>query len=132
MKIKKIIVNTIDGKYPILIGKDITSRLNNILKKNNIFSSKILLVVDNKVPSKIIKKNKKSFNEKIFLTYLTSNEKNKSQKNVDKIINILLKNNFNRNDCLISIGGGIIGDLSAYSASIFKGVFLMLTSQQLY
>ena len=120
MKIKKILVNTIDGKYPILIGKDITPRLKNILDKNNIFSTKILLVIDNKVPSAIIKKIKKSFKKKIFLFYLTSNERNKSQKNVDKIINILLKNKFNRNDCLISIGGGIIGDLSAYAASIFK------------
>ena len=60
----------------------------------------------------------------IFLIYINSNEKNKSQNTVDKIINVLLKNNFNRNDCLISIGGGIIGDLSAFAASIFKrGLF---------
>ena len=90
------------------------------MNKNNIFFTKILLVIDNKVPNAIIKKIKKSFKKKIFLFYLTSNEKNKSQRNVDKIINILLKNKFNRNDCLISIGGGIIGDLSAYAASIFK------------
>ena len=120
MNIKKILVNTLDGKYPILIGKNITPKLKNILDRNNIFSTKILLVIDNKVPSAIIKKIKKSFKKKIFLIYLTSNERNKSQKNVDKIINILLKNKFNRNDCLISIGGGIIGDLSAYAASIFK------------
>ena len=58
------------------------------------------------------------------MIYINSNEKNKSQNTVDKIINVLLKNNFNRNDCLISIGGGIIGDLSAFAASIFKrGLF---------
>ena len=32
----------------------------------------------------------------------------------------MLKNNFNRNDCVISIGGGIIGDVSAFASSIFK------------
>ena len=68
----------------------------------------------------MVQKLKNHLKKKKFLFYLNSNEKNKSQKNVDKIINILLKNNFNRNDCLISIGGGIIGDLSAYAASIFK------------
>ena len=36
MKIKKILVNTIDGKYPILIGKDIAPRLKNILDKKAI------------------------------------------------------------------------------------------------
>ena len=32
----------------------------------------------------------------------------------------MLKNNFNRNDCLIALGGGIVGDVSAFAASIFK------------
>ena len=120
MKTKKIIVNTSDGSYPILIGKNLSLNLGNILKENNIFSSKILLVVDNNVPAKMVQKIKKKIKKKIFLIYINSNEKNKSQKSVDKIIDILLKNNFNRTDCLISIGGGIIGDLSAYVSSIFK------------
>ena len=120
MKIKKISVNTSEGKYPILIGNELCSKLGNFLKKNNILSSKVLLVIDNKVPIKIIQKIKKSLKIKIFFIYLNSNEKNKSQKSVDKIINFLLKNNFKRNDCVISIGGGIIGDLTGYAASIFK------------
>ena len=120
MKIKKILVSTSEGKYPILIGKELSFKLGNFLKKNNIFSSKVLLIIDYKVPAKIIQKIKKSLKKKIFLIYLKSNEKNKSQKSVDKIINFLLKNNFKRNDCIISIGGGIIGDLTGYAASIFK------------
>ena len=35
-------------------------------------------------------------------------------------MNVLLKNNFQRNDCLISIGGGITGDVSGFASSIFK------------
>ena len=120
MKTKKITISTFEGKYPILIGKNISSNTGNLLKKNKIFSSKVLLVVDKKVPLEMIKKIKKSIKEKKNLIYLKSNEKNKSQSNVDKILSVLLKENFNRNDCLISIGGGIIGDLSAFSASIFK------------
>ena len=45
---------------------------------------------------------------------------NKNFKNVNKIINILLKKNFHRNDCLISVGGGITGDISGFAASIYK------------
>ncbi len=120
MKIKKISIKTSEGKYPILIGKELSLKLGSLLKKNNILSSKVLLVVDNKIPAKNIQKIKKSLKKKIFLIFLKSNEKNKSQKNVDKIISFLLKNNFKRNDCIISIGGGIIGDLTGYAASIFK------------
>ena len=36
------------------------------------------------------------------------------------ILNILLEKNFTRNDCLISIGGGITGDVSGFAASLFK------------
>ena len=120
MKTKKIPISTFEGKYPILIGKDISSNTGNLLKKNKIFSSKVLLVVDKKVPKKMIRKIKESIKEKKNLIYLESNEKNKSQENVNKIVGILLKEHFNRNDCLISVGGGIIGDLSAFCASIFK------------
>ena len=33
---------------------------------------------------------------------------------------MLLKNNFQRNDCLISVGGGITGDVSGFASSIYK------------
>ena len=126
MKIKKISVSTSEGNYPILIGKGLSFKLGSFLKKNNIFSSKVLLIIDNKVPNNLIQKIKKSIKEKKFFIYLKSNEKNKSQKNVDKIINFLLKKNFKRNDCVVSIGGGIIGDLTGYVASIFKrGIFFV-------
>ena len=31
-----------------------------------------------------------------------------------------MKNNFSREDCLISVGGGITGDISGFAASLFK------------
>ena len=33
---------------------------------------------------------------------------------------ILLKKNFHRDDCLISIGGGITGDVAGFASSVFK------------
>jgi 3-dehydroquinate synthetase len=32
----------------------------------------------------------------------------------------LFKYNFNRDDCVIALGGGVIGDLSGFASSIFK------------
>ena len=58
--------------------------------------------------------------KKTIKNLLNANEKNKNQKNVNKILNILLEKNFSRQDCLISVGGGITGDVSGFAASIFK------------
>ena len=120
MKNRKIIINTNEGRYPILIGKNISFSLGSILNQNSILPSKILFVIDAKVPKKIVAKILKSIKKKYQIFYFNSSEKNKSQKSIYKIIDILLKNNFNRNDCLISIGGGITGDTAGYAASIYK------------
>jgi len=121
MNLKKIIVNSQSQKYPIFIGQNIISKLSTIIKKNSIKFNNCLLVVDKNVPKKkilLIKRNLK--NKKIFIHYLKANEVNKNQKNTNDIIKILLNKNFSREDCLISIGGGIIGDISGFAASLFK------------
>ena len=50
------------------------------------------------------------------------NEKNKNMKTIEKIINLLQRNNFSRNDCLISIGGGIAGDVCGFASVYTKEV----------
>ena len=120
MKQIKLTINTKSKKYPIIIGNGISNNLSKILVKNSISFNKCLFVVDSKIKKKIILKIVKNFKKKKILHIFKANEKNKNQKNVDKIINVLLKNNFQRNDCLISIGGGITGDVSAFASSIYK------------
>jgi|TARA_B100000902_G_C27268531_1_gene894996 3-dehydroquinate synthase/shikimate kinase/3-dehydroquinate synthase len=114
-------VKTKDISYPIIIGNNLVYKLNLIFKKNQINFSKCLFIIDNKINKKIIFKIVNSFKKKnVEINYFNANEKNKNQKNVNKILDILLKKNFNRNDCLIAIGGGIVGDVSGFSASIYK------------
>ena len=48
------------------------------------------------------------------------NEKIKNLNTVKKILDTLGKSNFNRNDCVISIGGGIAGDVCGFASSIYK------------
>ena len=47
-------------------------------------------------------------------------KKTKSIKVVNKIIEKLLKDNFNRSDCVIAFGGGVLGDLSAFVSNLTK------------
>ena len=56
----------------------------------------------------------------IIIHHFNPSEKNKNLESVNIILKILLKNNFNRHDCIISFGGGITGDVSGFAASIFK------------
>jgi len=117
----KLQVTTIDQKYTIVIGKNILNKLQNFLQENLINFNQCLVVADNNVPKKLIDKALSSLpKKKTILHYFNASEKNKNQKSVDKILSILLKKNFNRNDCLVSIGGGITGDVSGFAASMFK------------
>jgi len=121
MKVIKLNVKTGSKKYPIIIGNDILSKFQSLLKKNLINFNQCLIIVDKKVPKKLVRKVLNSILKKqTTILYFDANEKNKNQKSIDKIQSILLSKNFNRNDCLISIGGGITGDVSGFAASIFK------------
>ena len=121
MSLIKLNVKTNTKSYPIIIGKNVLYKIKNFLKENFINFNQCLIVVDNNVPKKLIKKILDLLPKKeISIHYFVASEKNKNQKSVDKILSILLSKNFNRNDILISIGGGITGDVSGFAASIFK------------
>ncbi len=120
MKQIKLIVKTNSQRYPIIIGSNLISKISKILKKNLVKFQKILIVIDNKVPKKFVNTIKKSLNNKCKLHFINANEKNKNQKTINDILNILLDKNFSRKDCLITLGGGITGDLGGFAASLFK------------
>tara|TARA_B100001540_G_scaffold210397_1_gene185373 strand:- start:288 stop:1394 length:1107 start_codon:yes stop_codon:yes gene_type:complete len=121
MKKIKLKVKTKSKTYPIIIGKNIIDQTSNILNSNNIKFEKCLIIVDTKIPKKKLNILKKKINsKKKIIHFFSANEKNKNLKNVNLILNKLFKFNFNRNDCIVSFGGGIAGDVSGFAASIFK------------
>ena len=121
MKKIKINVKTKTSKYSIIIGSNLINNLSKIFNENLITFNKCLLVIDNKIPKKFINKILKSLNNKKKIIYkFNANEKNKNLINTTKILELLLKKNFHRNDCLISIGGGITGDVSGFVSSVYK------------
>ena len=121
MSLIKLQIKTRNQKYPIFIGNNILNKLQKLLKENLINFNQCLIIADKNVPSKLINKILNSFpKKKISIFYFNSSEKNKNQKFINNILDILLRKNFNRNDCLISVGGGITGDVSGFVASIFK------------
>jgi len=117
----KLIVKTKSKSYPIYFGSDILKKTGKLIKENLPNVKKICIISDNKLPKLIIKNLIKSLTKyelKVFK--LSANEKTKNLKIANKIIEKLLKNNFNRSDCIIALGGGVVGDLSAFISSLTK------------
>ena len=121
MRTVKLNVKTKTKNYPIYFGDNILNKTGKLIKKNLPDVKKVSIVSDNKLPKKLLTKllrSLKSYDVKLFK--LSASEKNKSLSVANKIIQELLKKNFNRSDCLIAFGGGILGDLSAFISSLTK------------
>ena len=121
MKIIKLKIKTKSQNYPIIIGTNLISNIAKLARSNFVNFKQCLLIVDKNISRKVISKIKKSLiKKKLYIYYFQASEVNKNQNNVNKILDILLNKNFSREDCLISIGGGITGDVSGFASSQFK------------
>ena len=121
MKITKFIVKTNSKSYPIYFGSKILYTTGGLIRKNLPGVKKICIIADNKLPKVLLKKLIKSLKKyELRVNKLTANEKTKRLDVAYKIIEQLLKANFNRSDCIICLGGGILGDLSAFISNLTK------------
>ena len=117
----KLKVKTKINSYSVVVGENLCSKVNKIISNERIYSKRFLIVYDSKVPAKMVNSILNKFNKKrIEKRKIIFNEKSKNLKTVSSIVKILEKKNFSRNDCLISVGGGICGDVCGFASSIFK------------
>ena len=119
--IKKVLVG--DEKYKVLIGKNqiIKDYLPSALSKNN----KILIISDKNIPSSYIELVRKSIpsSKVIDVLKIKPGEQSKSFSNFQMILNKLAKKKYDRSDCIVAIGGGVVGDLSGFvAASYMRGI----------
>jgi len=121
MKESRIIVKTKNKNYPIIIGENILGKTGNLINTQIPNCKKIALIIDSRVPKKTlvqVKNSIKNFNS--LYIKLNTNEKIKNFGTVSKLINKLLKKKFHRNDCLIALGGGVLGDIAGLTANLVK------------
>ena len=121
MKIHQIKFKNQNQTYSILIGNNIFKILPAKIKSICPKTKKIALIFDKNLPAKY-KKSLSNNLKKYDLTILNlnPNEKMKSLKSVNYFLDKLFSKNFNRSDLVIGVGGGILGDLTGFVASIFK------------
>lgn len=109
-------VNLNENSYSIILGNNILTSIFNYCPLDN---KKVLIISDDGVPSfyyeKILKQCKDGYKY-----IIKSGEESKNIDNYYLINKFLLNNEFTRNDLIIAVGGGVVGDLAAFVASTFK------------
>jgi 3-dehydroquinate synthase len=109
-------VNLKNKSYPIIIEKNCRLALN---KYYDFSGKKVLIVTDEGVPDIYALEAQMQLKEAYIIT-LQEGEKSKSIDNFIKIQKELLNNHFSRNDVIIALGGGVMGDLAGFVASTYK------------
>ena len=118
---QEIKFKNLNSNYSIIIGANTLNLLPGKIKTLCPNARKIALIIDSKIPGKfkkIIMNKLKSYN--LLILPFSASEKNKSLKKVNFYLKKILSKNFNRSDIIISLGGGITGDVAGFVASIFK------------
>lgn len=96
--------------------------LPNILKSFDIKNKKICIVSDTTVSSHFLNgivDLLSPFCNSVFSFILPDGEQSKSFETVEVILKYLLMNDFDREDMILSLGGGVTGDISGFCASIY-------------
>ena len=120
-KLKK----TVDDSYTVLIGQDCVNELPSYLKKSKL-GQKYAVICDSKTKSlfgnSLVRYLKKQGIECDIFSF-KDGEKSKNLSTIEKLADLLIKANFTRKDCIIALGGGVVGDAAGFLASvIFRGI----------
>ena len=107
-----------DNSYDIIVEKGILEKAGEHLN----LKRRVLVVTDSGVPAIYAQTLAKHCKSPIICT-VESGEASKSIETFTKLLRIMLDNDFSRKDCVVAVGGGVVGDLSGYVASAYmRGV----------
>ena len=117
---KTVRVNA-SSSYDIIIGKGILDSLGEKLQ-SSVGACRLCLVTDDVVDPLYSKKATDSL-EAVGYSYekfvITNGETSKNTTNLIALLEFLAEKRFTRRDCIIALGGGIVGDLSGFAAGVF-------------
>ena len=111
-------LNLNENSYDIVVERGILLKVNEHLNLNR----RVLIVTDSGVPSQYAETVAAMCREAIIHT-VPMGEASKSLEAFGTILNEMLKRGFSRNDCVVAVGGGVVGDLAGFVASAYmRGV----------
>ncbi|MBE6673170.1 MAG: 3-dehydroquinate synthase [Ruminococcaceae bacterium] len=79
---------------------------------------KVLVVTDAGVPARYAK-NVACCCKEAYIVTIPQGEGSKSFETLQTLLATMLKNGFSRTDCVVAVGGGVVGDLSGFAAATF-------------
>ena len=111
-------VNLEDNSYPIFIGEGASLSLENF---DGYIAGKDIAIITNEVVAPLyLNEISDLFSNRNVIEYiLPDGEQEKKLKTVHKIIDRLMEAGFGRDSTLIALGGGVVGDITGFTASIF-------------
>lgn len=109
-----IIEVKLENPYNIIIENGVLNHCNEELNLNR----KVLIVTDEGVPAQYAETVKANCKEGV-IGVIGQGEKHKSLESFAKLQQIMLDNNFTRKDCVVAVGGGVVGDLAGFVASAY-------------
>ncbi len=111
MKVAIELKKVVDNSYDITI--DTLPKLH--------FDSKVAIVTNTKVAGLHLKYLLERIEAKeLYVITLQDGEEYKNQQSIDYILEALFNHKFNRSSLLVAFGGGVIGDMTGFAASIYQ------------
>ncbi len=107
-------VKTSKGSYPITIARGAIKDASTLLN----LSRRVLVVTDEGVPAEYAEEIARASLSPTLVT-LPSGEGTKSIAVFEKLLRVMLEAGFTRRDCVVAVGGGVIGDLAGFVASAY-------------
>lgn len=106
------------NSYDIVIERGCLQQAGQMLNLNR----KVLIVTDTGVPEEYAQTVASACKEPVIIT-LPMGESTKSFPYFEQLCRTLLANGFTRTDCVVAVGGGVLGDLAGFvAASFMRGI----------
>ena len=100
--------------YDVIIQRNIINNVSEYLY----LQRKVLILTDDGVPSEYVSKVSSQCLNPIIVT-VKQGEQSKNIDNYQLVMKTLIEHGFTRTDCLVSIGGGVVGDLGGFISSTY-------------
>lgn len=107
-----------ENGYDIIVERGVLAKASEHLNLNR----RVLVVTDTGVPTAYAKTLAQQCKAPVICT-VEEGEASKSIETFSKLLQVMLENGFSRKDCVVAVGGGVVGDLSGFAASAYmRGV----------
>lgn len=107
-------VNADNGCYDIVLERGSLKKAGQLLELDR----RVLVVTDEGVPPEYAGCVASQCREAIVVT-VPRGEGSKSFEQLERLLSAMLEASFTRGDCVVAVGGGVVGDLSGFAASCY-------------